>query len=74
MCSSDLTPHTPRALPAELLADQFVQSGSHVLPPRSVGEGIDAVLKRANSDSTICITGSHYVVGEALEKIKGLTR
>ncbi|RPI03040.1 MAG: bifunctional folylpolyglutamate synthase/dihydrofolate synthase, partial [Calditrichaeota bacterium] len=69
-----VTPDTPRALSAELLADQFAKRVSYVLKPGSVAEGIDAVLKIANPESTICIAGSHHVVGEALEKIKGLTR
>lgn len=69
-----VTPDTPRALAAEVLADQFAQMGSTVLTPGRVAEGIDAVLKIAEPESTICIAGSHYVVGEALNKIKGLTR
>jgi dihydrofolate synthase / folylpolyglutamate synthase len=65
---------SPRALPAAELAQRFSELHAMVLAPGSVAEGVEAVWRMADEKTLICITGSHFVVGEALQKIKGLTK
>lgn len=66
--------HSPRALPAVELKRCFSGMHSTILAPATVAEGIEAVWRLADEQTLICITGSHFVVGEALLKIKGLTK
>lgn len=62
-----------RAMPAGEIYDICAEFTSHVLPARNVDEGLDAVFASADEQSVICVTGSHYIVGEAIRKIKSLT-
>ncbi len=63
-----------RALPAQELQNFFQRSQSNVLPPKSLSDGLNDISSQLTEDSVLCITGSHYVVGEALALIKGLTK
>jgi dihydrofolate synthase / folylpolyglutamate synthase len=65
---------SPRALSAVELMQHFSALHAMVLPPGTVAEGVEAVWRMADEQTLICITGSHFVVGEALQKIKGLTK
>ena len=67
-------PQSPRALPAVELKRQFDSLQGIVREPATVSQGVEEALKAADSQTLICITGSHFVVGEALKKIKGLTK
>jgi len=64
---------TSRAMPAGEVYNICAEFTSHVWPPRNVDEGLDAVFTKADEQSVICVTGSHYIVGEAIRKIKSLT-
>jgi dihydrofolate synthase / folylpolyglutamate synthase len=65
---------SPRAFPAAELAQCFFGLVVTILAPGTVAEGVEAVWRMADEQTLICITGSHFVVGEALQKIKGLTK
>lgn len=66
-----VAPHIERAKPADDLVLAFMQVGTKAYPAQSVEEGIKLILQNKNSGVPILITGSHYVVGEALEYLNG---
>jgi dihydrofolate synthase/folylpolyglutamate synthase len=63
-----------RALAAQELQSVLQHFDVHVLPPKSLSMGLNYLFSILDEESVLCITGSHYVVGEALERIKGLTK
>jgi len=67
---------THRALPVAELAAALQEAGLPVQPCGSVEEGVRAAMvwARAKGKRVVCITGSHYVVGESLTRIKDLTK
>ncbi|MER3523055.1 MAG: dihydrofolate synthase [Ignavibacteria bacterium] len=62
--------HTSRALPATTLAREFARCGYRATPARNVQHGLMIARKLAAPGDTILVTGSHYVVGEALTLIE----
>jgi len=64
---------TSRALDKEKIAQEFAANGSTVSTEDSVGQGVKKALAAYRDNSVICVTGSHYVVGEAWNEIKYLT-
>jgi len=64
---------THRTLPAPDLATAMTKHGLQPQICTTVAEGIAAARAAAGNEDVICITGSHYVVGEALSGIKHLT-
>jgi dihydrofolate synthase/folylpolyglutamate synthase len=63
-------PQTERALPTELLAKLCQPFGKPISVHLSVAEALDAALENAGSDDLVCVTGSLYVVGEALAHLR----
>jgi len=63
-----------RSLSAQKLHNYFASRELKLFPARSVRDGLFAALNHSDDFSVVCITGSHYVVGEALYWIKGLTK
>ncbi len=64
---------TPKSLDARSIADE---SEKQRVPHRSfasVAEAVEFAVKTCPQRGLVCITGSHYVVGEAMQKIKSLT-
>ena len=63
---------THRALPVTELAGALAEAGLPVAPCGSVQEGVRAAIRWAKGGEkrVVCITGSHYVVGESLRGIK----
>ena len=62
-----------RSLPAEVLAQALREAASHV-PIESIAspaDAIDAALRLAGRDGTICVTGSMYVAGAARRILRG---
>jgi dihydrofolate synthase/folylpolyglutamate synthase len=64
---------TPRSLDVHILADELLTQGFQVQPCPSVAAAIDSIRQSYNEKQVVCITGSHYVIGEALQEIKSLT-
>jgi dihydrofolate synthase / folylpolyglutamate synthase len=62
-----------RALPAQSLRDKFKRYDILLYEAKYVSGGVVNVLQQCENASVVCITGSHYIAGEAMEKIKGLT-
>jgi dihydrofolate synthase/folylpolyglutamate synthase len=60
-------PRTERALPAATLARSLRRLGTRTVAAGSVPEGLQKAFRR---DGKILVTGSHYVVGEALESLE----
>ncbi len=59
-------PKTERAAKAETLAKCLTENKRTICP--DVGEALELALKR--NEDVVCVTGSFYTVGEALERIK----
>ncbi len=66
-CFQPVAAQNPRALSAQNVFDCCKRFTPSVLPASTVSKGIDAAFSIANEQSVICITGSHYVVGEAIK-------
>ncbi|MBN1481861.1 bifunctional folylpolyglutamate synthase/dihydrofolate synthase [candidate division KSB1 bacterium] len=69
-----VVPAIDRALPAQELQAILMHHDIKFFPACSVSEGIQNVLPILKRNAALCVTGSHYVVGEAMETIKGLTK
>ncbi len=63
---------TERSLPSADLAKAIKWERINTFA--SVAEGLQAAIKATTTAQLICVTGSHYVVGEALAEIKNLTK
>ncbi len=64
-------PQSSRALPAEKLAQICQSFGKPVIVCPTVAEALKEALAVAASDDLVCVTGSLYVVGEALQSLEG---
>jgi len=64
-------PQSLRALPAEKLAQICQSFGKPVIVCPTVAEALKEALAVAASDDLVCVTGSLYVVGEALQSLEG---
>ena len=58
-------PRTERAAPVELLESAASELGSPVATAPSVEEALALAFSEAGERDLVCVTGSHYVVGEA---------
>jgi dihydrofolate synthase/folylpolyglutamate synthase len=67
---------THRSLPVSRLVQHLAEAHVPAIPCSTVRAGVEAATAWAAEGSRrlVCITGSHYVVGEALNGIKGLTK
>lgn len=63
-------PQSLRALPAEKLAQICQSFGKPVIVCPTVAEALKEALAVAASDDLVCVTGSLYVVGEALQSLE----
>ena len=64
-------PSTGRSLPGEVAANEFRRRGIPVLFQGTVAEGIRRGIAMTGKRGRILITGSHFVVGEALASLEG---
>ena len=62
----------PRSASPDLLATLFGASGKSVVASENVHKALDLAQKSAEENDLICVTGSLFVVGEALKIIKNL--
>jgi len=62
----------PRAMPEDLIAREFPTAVVEKMP--AVADALGRSLLLAQEDDIICVTGSLYVVGEALEATKTIGR
>jgi len=65
-----VAPRSARARSASDVAAAFQRAGSRVRAALSVEAGIALALDLAGDRGTILVTGSHYVVGEALSALR----
>ncbi len=63
-----------RALAARELQNEFQRFNINVLPAKSLSHALHDLISLVDAEAVLCITGSHYVVGEALVLIKDLTK
>ena len=63
-------PRIDRALNASVITGVAQRLGKDVVNAGSVKKGIGAAMKLAKKSDTILVTGSHYVVGEALQALE----
>ena len=59
----------PRAMSPDALAAEFSDRGSQVTEMQSVASAVECALKIAGENELICITGSFFVVAEAIEYV-----
>ena len=59
-----LTPESPRALPADTLADYLCTRGAQAHSAATLREGIKKALALAKKDGAVCFFGSLYAAGE----------
>ena len=59
-----VTPPSPRALPAEELAEKLRHFGKPVTVCQSIGEAVDTARERCGEDGMVCAVGSLYLAGE----------
>ncbi len=59
-----ITPASPRALPAEELAEHLKRFGKPVTVCGSIRDGVSTALERCGADGMVCAAGSLYSVGE----------
>jgi dihydrofolate synthase/folylpolyglutamate synthase len=64
-------PPSPRAQPAEVVAEAARSLGCPATVASSVGEALDVALQQAGGDDLVLVTGSLYVVGEARAALLG---
>jgi folylpolyglutamate synthase/dihydropteroate synthase len=62
--------HTSRSRPASDVAAAFEREKCKTRAALSVEEGIRVALQLAGNEGTILITGSHFVVGEAMAALE----
>lgn len=65
-----VAPKTQRARSASDVAAGFQQMGCNVRAALSVEEGVHLAMERVTPGGTILVTGSHYVVGEAIKALR----
>jgi dihydrofolate synthase/folylpolyglutamate synthase len=65
-----VAPKMERALDSKVIAETVQRLGMRALDAGSVKRGVVLALKKAGASATILITGSHFVVGEALQAIR----
>lgn len=66
-CYVTATPASPRALPAEQLAEHLEKYGKPVTACGSIPEAVAAAKRLAGDDGVACCVGSLYMAGEARE-------
>jgi dihydrofolate synthase / folylpolyglutamate synthase len=59
------TPDSPRALPAEELADLVARAGGRPTVVDDIADALDVALSAAQPDDIVLVTGSLYTVGDA---------
>ncbi len=62
-----VTPDCARARPAKFLAEQFRLNSKEAVVHKHTVEAFATTLAEAGKHDLICVTGSHYVVGEFLD-------
>jgi dihydrofolate synthase/folylpolyglutamate synthase len=67
-----VAPRIDRALESATIAATARRFGIRALNSGSVKKGVASAIEKATPSDTILITGSHYVVGEALQALRKL--
>lgn len=62
-CFVTVTPDSPRALPAEELAERLAELRKPALPCGSIRQGIETAINMAGEDGLVCSVGSLYFAG-----------
>ena len=63
-----------RALQAHDLLQQFSRYDVVLFDGKTVAQGVTNVLQVCEKEDVVCITGSHYIAGEAMHTINCLTK
>lgn len=64
-------PPSPRAQPAEEVAEAARSLGCDAVAVHSVADALDVALAEARPDELVLVTGSLYVVGAARTALRG---
>ena len=59
-----ITPDSPRAMPAQELAEYLEARGVRAVPCGTVRDGLDRALAAAGPKDVVCACGSLYMIGE----------
>ena len=60
-----ITPDSPRAMPAQDLAEYMENQGVKAVSCETVQEGVDRAMEAAGPEGAVCVCGSLYIIGEA---------
>ncbi len=60
-----ITPDSPRAMPAQDLAEYMENQGVKAVSCETVQEGVDRATEAAGPEGAVCVCGSLYIIGEA---------
>jgi dihydrofolate synthase/folylpolyglutamate synthase len=63
--------NNPRSIQPEVLAVKFAGYGIPVMTAEDISKALTEAIAIAGKEDLICVTGSLFVVGEAIEYIKG---
>ena len=63
-----------RAIKAHNLHRQFSSFNVELYEGKTVANGVTSVLQLCEKEDVVCITGSHYIAGEAMQAINCLTK
>jgi dihydrofolate synthase/folylpolyglutamate synthase len=63
--------NNPRSVPPETLVKEFSRQGIQARPFHNIAEALLEAKVIAGEEDLICVTGSLFVVGEAIEYVKG---
>jgi dihydrofolate synthase/folylpolyglutamate synthase len=66
-----VSPKTERSLPAKEIEQIFANYGTPVQHARSVASALSGLKRKKSLEHPIVVTGSHFVVGEALALLAG---
>ena len=69
-----VTPLSERALSAEMLAAEIRSAGRQAHASASIRAGLEKALALYTPEKLVCVTGSIFLVGEAIIEIKILTK
>jgi dihydrofolate synthase/folylpolyglutamate synthase len=65
------TPSNERATPTQQLLDEAKTVGLEAEVVSDVGAALEVAIRETSASDLVCVTGSHYVVGEARSSLAG---
>lgn len=71
-CFYTVTPHNPRSMKAEVLAEKLRTLGAHAMAYEPLERGIEAFVREAKNTDILCAIGSLYLAGDVRAQIHAM--